>query len=198
VLLYLTQLADLLSALSVLLLLHQAALVQCSASLLRPAVLHMLLLLLSSLFCLPVLLLPASDPPAPQDQVQAALLLYQALLPYWLPACLACLPLAKLARLPQSGGEKQHSVSLALVTTVSFAVFHLPLASLGLTRSLLSVCGTRISPHALWIFRVLRSLARLISLFQHVFRPLACHVLGGEIGGGREEPGPHHAHLLAL
>ena len=97
-LLYLTQLADLLSALSVLLLLHQAALVQCSASLLRPAVLHMLLLLLSSLFCLPVLLLPASDPPAPQDQVQAALLLYQALLPYWLPACLACLPLAKLAR----------------------------------------------------------------------------------------------------
>jgi len=68
----------------------------------------------------------------------------------------------------------------------------------GESRSLLSVCGTRISPHALWIFRVLRSLARLISLFQHVFRPLACHVLGGEIGGGREEPGPHHAHLLAL
>ena len=43
-------------------------------------------------------------------------------------------PVLVLLRLPQGGGEKQHSVSLALVTTVSFAVFHLPLASLGLTR----------------------------------------------------------------
>jgi len=126
-------------------------------------------------------------------------LLYQAILPYWLPLLLALPVLLKLTRQCLHGShqtDKQLSFALCLAVVASWAVFNLPLATVASIRQLL-VIFSEVTIHFTWTFNVIQSLTRLISFFLHSFRPLCCLVLEqgfppgytkvGETGGNQAQ-----------
>ena len=102
-------------------------------------------------------------------------ILYKSVLAYWLPLLLTAIPLVKTLKNINFSDEKYSSQSLSLTVVISFFVFHLPLATLHLTRYSLGQ-----EQGQAWTVQVLHSLFLLLSFFFHIFRPVACLVLSSD------------------
>jgi len=109
------------------------------------------------------------------------LLIFKAVLPYWLPLAMISVPVIRMIRMDKILADKQLDVSMAVTVTLSFVVFHLPYFSAVFTRHLLTIINYSLSSYNTWVLNVLQSFFLLISFFFHIFRPLVYLLLDQEL-----------------
>jgi len=109
------------------------------------------------------------------------LLVFKAVLPYWLPLAMISVPIIRMIRMDKILADKQLDVSMAVTVTISFVVFHLPYFSAVFTRHLLTIINYSLSSYNMWVLNVLQSFFLLISFFFHIFRPLVYLLLDQEL-----------------
>jgi len=117
-----------------------------------------------------------------QSITAAYYLIFKTVLPFWLPVCLALLPLIRLGkRLSKEQDKLGIHLNLGLVVGVSHGIFQLPYVLTVTIRYVLILCSIPLSPHTWWSLEVTQSLFLLTSFFSHLFRPLACLLLDHEL-----------------
>merc|ERR1712142_20066 len=104
-------------------------------------------------------------------------LTYKSMLTYWIPLLLIVFPIAKLTKLVNTLADKQFIITITIAVSVSFLVFHFPLAATVITREFITIFNISVSSSTKWTINVFHSLSLLISYFFHVFRPLVCLVV---------------------
>lgn len=104
-------------------------------------------------------------------------LIYKSVLAYWLPLILVLYPIIRMAKMVNTLADNQFTITITIAVTISFLVFHFPLAATVLARELVTILNIPVSSSTTWIINVFHSLSLLISFFFHVFRPLVCLVL---------------------
>jgi len=109
------------------------------------------------------------------------LLLFNSVVPFWLPIVLLLLPLIRMMRMMNTLEDRDCEVNINFVIITSFIVFYTPSAALTFIRDCLNLGILSRTQHNAWILQVLQSLFLLFTYFFHIFRPLASFLLDPEV-----------------